>query len=274
MTVTVYAETQRYTDEIRQNNPKRPVSVSGILPYLGVSKSGYFEIISNHQKIEGWKQKWYIVGEMLMNNFELSGSKELQKQIDELKKENRILKSLLDSAGISYQERLSENFHEGIGKAAPDQDGRILPHEVTQKDVSRFFGMFWGRMDVYSLRIENAKTGVSGYYPQCNNFWNYDCPKRKREKIKCTKCSRRSFKRLTVNDVARHLYGWNGDKPYVIGIYPLFPDDTCRFIVFDFDNHEKGAGRMFGSFLKNLLMLQQPEGLDMNFLIKELSRSI
>lgn len=176
-----------------------------------------------------------------MKNLEQSGSKELQKQIDELKKENRILKSLLDSSGISYQERLSENFHEGFCKAAPDQGGRILPHEVTQKDVSRFFGMFWGRMDVYSLRIENAKTGVSGYYPQCNNFWNYDCPKRKHEKIKCTKCSRRSFKRLTVNDVARHLYGWNGDKPYIIGIYPLFPDDTCRFIVFDFDNHEKGA---------------------------------
>lgn len=42
MTVTVYAETQKYTDEIRQNNPKRPVSVSGILHYLGVSKSGYY----------------------------------------------------------------------------------------------------------------------------------------------------------------------------------------------------------------------------------------
>ncbi|MCM1145690.1 MAG: hypothetical protein NC407_13395, partial [Lachnoclostridium sp.] len=27
----------------------------------------------------------------------------------------------------------------------------------------------------------------------------------------------------------------------VIGIYPLLEDDTCRFIVFDFDNHEKGA---------------------------------
>jgi len=42
MTVTVYSETQRYTDEIRQNNPKRHVSVSGILYYLGVSKSGYY----------------------------------------------------------------------------------------------------------------------------------------------------------------------------------------------------------------------------------------
>ena len=27
----------------------------------------------------------------------------------------------------------------------------------------------------------------------------------------------------------------------VIGVYPLLPNGTCRFIVFDFDNHEKGA---------------------------------
>ena len=32
---------------------------------------------------------------------------------------------------------------------------------------------------------------------------------------------------------------WNGSD--VLGVYPLFPDGTCRFIVFDFDNHEKGA---------------------------------
>lgn len=27
----------------------------------------------------------------------------------------------------------------------------------------------------------------------------------------------------------------------VIGISPLFPDGTCRFLVFDFDNHKKEA---------------------------------
>lgn len=42
MTVTVYSETQKYTDEIRKNNPKRHVSASGILYYLGVSKSAYY----------------------------------------------------------------------------------------------------------------------------------------------------------------------------------------------------------------------------------------
>ena len=38
-----------------------------------------------------------------------------------------------------------------------------------------------------------------------------------------------------------HLRGERPDGSDVIGIYPLFPDGTCRFLVFDFDNHEKGA---------------------------------
>ena len=38
-----------------------------------------------------------------------------------------------------------------------------------------------------------------------------------------------------------HLIGYKEDGTDVIGIYPLFPDGTCRFLVFDFDNHAKGA---------------------------------
>ena len=38
-----------------------------------------------------------------------------------------------------------------------------------------------------------------------------------------------------------HLTGYREDGTDVIGIYPLLSDGTCRFLVFDFDNHEKGA---------------------------------
>ena len=40
-----------------------------------------------------------------------------------------------------------------------------------------------------------------------------------------------------------HLRGKAEDATDVIGVYPLLTDDTCRFIVFDFDNHEKSAER-------------------------------
>ena len=33
----------------------------------------------------------------------------------------------------------------------------------------------------------------------------------------------------------------------VIGVYPLYKDNTCRFLVFDFDNHDKDAGNDFAN---------------------------
>ena len=44
-----------------------------------------------------------------------------------------------------------------------------------------------------------------------------------------------------MKKITTHLLGYKEDGSDVIGVYPLLPDGRCRFIVFDFDNHEKGA---------------------------------
>ncbi len=41
--------------------------------------------------------------------------------------------------------------------------------------------------------------------------------------------------------IIAHLLGTKEDGSDVIGVYPLLSNGTCRFIVFDFDNHKKGA---------------------------------
>lgn len=41
--------------------------------------------------------------------------------------------------------------------------------------------------------------------------------------------------------IVQHLQGKKEDCSDVLGIYPLFTNNTCRFLVFDFDNHEKEA---------------------------------
>ena len=38
----------------------------------------------------------------------------------------------------------------------------------------------------------------------------------------------------------RHMIGKREDCKDVIGVYVMLKDDTCRFIVFDFDNHKEG----------------------------------
>lgn len=100
-----------------------------------------------------------------------------------------------------------------------------------------FFSMFWGRTDVYARR--GAK---GGYFPQCNNRWDASiCPKQRGEKIYCEDCGHTEWTNLTSEKIISHLVGYREDGTDVLGVYPLFPDGTCRFIVFDFDYHEKGA---------------------------------
>ncbi|MCD7854098.1 MAG: hypothetical protein LUG66_00580 [Clostridiales bacterium] len=117
----------------------------------------------------------------------------LQKRIDELEKENRYLKGLLDDAGISHKK-----FDFGKSKEPYDenQGARIIYREITPEDANLFFGMFWGRIDVYSKRVVKKATGEVGYFPQCDNFWKSGCHRRNGSKVKCRDCEKLSYKRL------------------------------------------------------------------------------
>lgn len=162
----------------------------------------------------------------------------LRKLVRSLQDENRRLKKLLDKEDIIYEsENVFEEKIESIEEYDPDQGGRIQSKYITEKLANRFFAMFWGRTDVY------AKRGTKGgYFPQCDHRWNDRiCPKQHGEKINCEACEHRRWTELKPKKIIEHLLGYREDGADVLGVYPLFPNGTCRFIVFDFDNHEKGA---------------------------------
>lgn len=163
---------------------------------------------------------------------------ELKKRIRCLEKENEYLKNLLADVGISYSEKKSDNI---VNEYDPDQGARIIPRNITETDAKVFFSMFWGRTDVYSKRTIKKSTGEVNYYTQCHNFWKNSCPRITGSKIKCKDCQKQAYKELKKEQIIDHLKGVSEDATDVIGIFPLLEDDTCRFIVFDFDNHEKGA---------------------------------
>lgn len=167
----------------------------------------------------------------------------LQKQLNDLQLENQILKNILDNAGISYrQELLRLQSNEELCDYDQNQGARIkAPMEITAEMANNFFFRFWGRQDVYAKRYEKRDTGEASYFPQCNNFWTETCYRKLKQNISCNDCKYRSYKKLTKDDIIVHLRGNLYNASDVIGVYPLFPDGTCRFLVFDFDNHEKGA---------------------------------
>lgn len=177
-----------------------------------------------------------------MDNLLQTEMQHMQERIDHLEKENRYLKDLLNRAGISYEQTLSLNQVQE-NTFDPDQGARIRSVEITDELANRFFSRFWGRQDVYSKRYVKKGTGEAGYYPQCNHFWSEKCPRKMGKKIKCRDCASQSWKQLDIAVLKRHLEGKAADASDVVGIYPLLPDDTCRFLVFDFDNHEKDADR-------------------------------
>ena len=163
----------------------------------------------------------------------------LQKRLNELETENLILKQILDRNGISYWSELKLNDSEEFSE---DQGGRIVhPVMITETMANIFFSHFWGRQDVYAKRSENKDTKKVGYYVQCDNFWKDFCPMRVGPKKSCSKCKYRVHKRLTKYAVLAHLQGNSISCNDVIGVYPLLPGNVCRFLVFDFDNHEAGA---------------------------------
>jgi len=161
----------------------------------------------------------------------------LQTKIKLLEDENSRLRSLLAKAGIEYT----------ATEKATYQTEKVQEPSITIEDARKFFSYFWGRMDVYSRRVENKKTGRAGYFPQCNNFWKFGvCPKADGTKTACKNCKNRVWTKLTPDKIVEHLLGNRANGSDVIGIYPLFPDGTTRFLVFDFDNHEEdGMGAEF-----------------------------
>lgn len=154
----------------------------------------------------------------------------LTQKISSLESEVERLKHLLNAAGISYETKTIVN---------PTTE--IISERLTQEHARFFYSMFRGRKDVFSKRggKVNPKTGKAGYYTQCWNFWKEGvCPKRNGS-FKCSDCNNQKFKTLSGEHIIKHLQGERLDGSDVIGVYPMFPDESCHFLVFDFDDHEQ-----------------------------------
>lgn len=167
----------------------------------------------------------------------------LQKQLNSLQLENQLLRNILDKAGISYVHALkSLNADENDAEYKTDQGALIQHPTVITKDMAQgFYARFWGRQDIYAKRYENNKNGKIGYYPQCHNRWEGVCPKKSTPSFKCKECKHQAYKELTLSDIMIHLKGNSYNANDVIGVYPLLSNGTSRFLVYDFDNHNKGA---------------------------------
>lgn len=156
-------------------------------------------------------------------------NRELLDRIQFLEKENKQLRDLLEQAGVQTEEILSQK-----SDTSPTP---FLP--VADRQMARvFFSYFWGREDVFAKRFVSKRTGNAGYSPQCVNLWSRGiCPKVGNNQYPCTQCPNRQYAPLKAEHIIAHVQGNKEDGSDVIGVYPLYTNGTCRFLVFDFDSH-------------------------------------
>ncbi|MEF9917507.1 MAG: DEAD/DEAH box helicase family protein [Lachnospiraceae bacterium] len=168
---------------------------------------------------------------------------ELQDKVRSLESRVEYLQNILMNEKIPYKNEIEQSMETQLlsGSSEENQGARIIPEVITKNHAKFFYSMFKGRMDVYSKRggKPNPKTGKTGYYTQCWNFWKDGvCPKKTGNKIKCGECKNQKYRSLNGENILNHLKGEREDCSDVIGLYPMLLDETCNFLVFDFDNHD------------------------------------
>ena len=136
---------------------------------------------------------------------------------------------LLDSERAKLKGRLVE-LTERPSVDLKEVDGaRIVTNRSPTRDkIALFRTLFAGRADVYPRRWENVAKGRTGYAPVCANEWKHGLCRK--PAVSCGLCSNQKFLPVTDATIESHLRGHA-----TIGIYPMLPDDTCRFLAADFD---------------------------------------
>ena len=130
---------------------------------------------------------------------------------------------------------------ESVEKSRPAisflQKGFLTNKSPQGEKVALFRSLFSGREDVYARRFESARTGKKGYQPACRHEWVKGLCEKPR--MRCGECDHRNFLPVADEVIRNHLLGTDPQghfkSDFTIGVYPLLPDETCRFLTADFD---------------------------------------
>ena len=161
----------------------------------------------------------------------------LEERIRMLEMENRILRDRLGiAADVPVVPAPGNDDPIPSAEAQPSHIGAggFDQYRSPLEKITLFRTMFRGREDVFARRWQSVKTGKSGYSPVCSNEWKSGvCPK---PQGSCANCPQRQLVPLSDEVIFRHLRGSDALGRDVVGIYPILPDDTCRFLTLDLDD--------------------------------------
>ncbi len=138
---------------------------------------------------------------------------QLRRELDRLRAENSRLARLLHIRGqdtTPSPEQLAAPRHPGIVTMASPADDKLM----------LYADLFRARTDVYAVYWENLRAGTHGWMPAVAGRWRSGMDRRSARYLP-----------LTREVIASHL----AEMSTFIGLYPLLQDNSCRFLVADFD---------------------------------------
>ena len=121
------------------------------------------------------------------------------------------------------------------GPRAKDREKPVGIDKFSPPDakIALFMSLFGGRSDVYALRRHSRRYDNAYYMPACRN--EYAPGICRKPKQKCGTCKNRDFMPFDAEAVRSHLTNTDDNGNGIVGVYPLLPDETCRFLAMDFD---------------------------------------
>lgn len=135
----------------------------------------------------------------------------------------------------------------------------LTQHASAAAKIALFRSLFRGREDVYPRRFESRKTGRAGYQPACGNEWIRGVCEKPR--IKCSDCPHQRFLPVTDEVIRWHLSGRDeAGRDFVMGVYPMFRDETCHLLAADFDRENWRADA--AAFIESCRNLAVPSALE------------
>ena len=138
---------------------------------------------------------------------------QLRRELRRLRAENERLARLLEIQG----QETAPAPEQPVAGLAPS--GVVTMDSPVADKLALYADLFSARTDVYAVRWENGRTGASGWMPAVPGGWRKGMDRRSVTHLP-----------LTSEAIAAHLVG-----EVFAGLYPLLRDNSCRFLVADFD---------------------------------------
>jgi hypothetical protein len=138
---------------------------------------------------------------------------QLRRELRRLRAENERLARLLEIQG----QDTAPAPEQPVAGLAPS--GVVTMDSPAADKLALYADLFSARTDVYAVRWENGRTGTSGWMPAVPGGWRKGMDRRSVTHLP-----------LTSQVIAAHLVG-----EVFAGLYPLLRDNSCRFLVADFD---------------------------------------